>query len=138
MATTRIMSLHTGKGRTVGKAIRDIIDYVENPDKTDGGRLISSYQCDSRIADAEFLFATMVTPPQKKGGDRPMRRPTPKLQWEGTGLTRHCLSYSRSFWQTVSQPSHCGVRFAQVEKRTTTHTRVTKQAEWQWAAAGAG
>ena len=84
------------------------------------------------------LLATMVTPPQKKGGDRPMRRPTPKLQWEGTGLTRHCLSYPRSFWQTVSRPSHCGVRFAQVEKRTTTHTRVTKQAEWQWAAAGAG
>ena len=41
MATTRIMSLHTGKGRTVAKAINDIIDYVENPDKTDGGRLIS-------------------------------------------------------------------------------------------------
>ena len=57
MATTRIMSLHTGKGRSVGKAIRDIIDYVENPDKTDGGRLITSYQCDSRIADAEFLLS---------------------------------------------------------------------------------
>ena len=57
MATTRIMPLHTGKGRTVGKAISDIIDYVENPEKTDHGRLITSYQCDSRIADAEFLFA---------------------------------------------------------------------------------
>ena len=57
MATTRIMPLHTGKGRTVGKAISDIIDYVENPEKTDQGRLITSYQCDSRIADAEFLFA---------------------------------------------------------------------------------
>ena len=51
------MSLHTGKGRTTGKAISDIIDYVENPEKTDGGRLISSYQCDSRIADAEFLLS---------------------------------------------------------------------------------
>ena len=51
------MSLHTGKGRTVGTAISDILDYVENPDKTDGGRLITSYQCDSRIADAEFLFS---------------------------------------------------------------------------------
>ena len=57
IATTRIKSLHTGKGRTMGKAIQDIIDYVENPQKTDGGRLISSFQCDSRIADAEFLFA---------------------------------------------------------------------------------
>ena len=56
MATTRIIPLHTGKGRTVGKAISDIIDYVQNPQKTDNGRLITSYQCDSRIADAEFLF----------------------------------------------------------------------------------
>ena len=29
MATTRIMPLHAGKGRTVGKAISDIIDYVK-------------------------------------------------------------------------------------------------------------
>ena len=28
MATTRIIPLHTGKGRTVGKAISDIIDYL--------------------------------------------------------------------------------------------------------------
>jgi len=35
MATTRLMPLHTGKGRTVGQAISDIIDYTENPQKTD-------------------------------------------------------------------------------------------------------
>ena len=57
MATTRIIPLHAGKGRTVGKAISDIIDYVKNPDKTDHGRLITSYQCDSRVADAQFLPA---------------------------------------------------------------------------------
>ena len=56
MATTRLMPLHTGKGRTVGQAICDILDYSQNPQKTDNGRLITSWQCDSRIADAEFLF----------------------------------------------------------------------------------
>lgn len=56
MATTRIMPLHAGKGRTVGKAISDIIDYVKNPEKTDHGRLITSYQCDSHVADAQFLL----------------------------------------------------------------------------------
>ena len=56
MATTRIIPLHAGKGRTVGKAISDIIDYVKNPEKTDHGRLITSYQCDSRVADAQFLL----------------------------------------------------------------------------------
>ena len=50
MATTRLMPLHTGKGRTVGQAISDIIDYTENPQKTDGGRLITSWQCDRRGA----------------------------------------------------------------------------------------
>ena len=40
MATTRIMPLHVGKGRTESRAISDIIDYVANPKKTDNGRLI--------------------------------------------------------------------------------------------------
>ena len=57
MATTRIMPLHTGKGRSVGTAIRDILDYVKNPDKTDQGRLITARGCNVPIADAEFLFS---------------------------------------------------------------------------------
>ena len=57
MATTRLMPLHKGEGRNAGTAIKDIIEYVENPDKTDGFQLVSSYQCDSRSADMEFLFA---------------------------------------------------------------------------------
>lgn len=56
MATTRIMPLHVGKGRDTGAAIQDIIDYVENPEKTDNGRLITGFQCDTRTADAEFLL----------------------------------------------------------------------------------
>ena len=57
MATTRLMPLHIGKKRTVGTAIEAIIDYVENPEKTDNGNLITSWQCDSRVADREFLFS---------------------------------------------------------------------------------
>ena len=57
MATTRIMPLHVGKDRTESRAISDIIDYVANPKKTDNGRLITGYACDSRTADAEFLLA---------------------------------------------------------------------------------
>ncbi len=57
MSTTRLMALHTGKGRSVSTAVRDIIDYVENPEKTNQGQLVSSYQCSARIADKEFLLA---------------------------------------------------------------------------------
>ena len=52
MAATRIMPLHVGKGRTESRAISDIIDYVTNPKKTDNGRLITGYACDSRTIDA--------------------------------------------------------------------------------------
>ena len=57
MSTTRLMPLHIGKGRSVGTAIRDIIDYVENPEKTEKGQLVTGYQCSPKLADREFLFA---------------------------------------------------------------------------------
>ncbi len=60
MATTRLMPLHTGKGRDVGTAISDITDYAKNLEKADYGRLITSYECDSRTADVAFLFLTAV------------------------------------------------------------------------------
>lgn len=69
MATTRIMPLHAGKGRTVGQAISDIIDYVANSQKTDNGRLITSFQCNSKMADAEFLYAKQLYQ-RKTGRDR--------------------------------------------------------------------
>ena len=56
MATTRLIPLHSGKGRSEGTAIRDILDYSKNPEKTERGELITSYACDHRTADAEFLL----------------------------------------------------------------------------------
>jgi hypothetical protein len=57
VATTRIIPIHTGKGRTIAKALKDVTDYMENPLKTEAGEFISSYECDARTADAEFLLA---------------------------------------------------------------------------------
>lgn len=72
MATTRIMPLHIGKGRTESQAISDIIEYVSNPQKTDGGKLITDFACDSRVADAEFMLAKrqyLVTTGRLRGAD---------------------------------------------------------------------
>ena len=57
MATTRLMQLHSGKGRTVAEALGRVTDYVENPEKTNGGDLVTAYQCTPSIADQEFLFS---------------------------------------------------------------------------------
>jgi hypothetical protein len=56
MATTRIMAIHTGKGRSVAKALKDVTDYMENPLKTEDGEFISSFGCAPETADAEFLL----------------------------------------------------------------------------------
>ena len=57
MATTRIMPLHIGKGRSVSTAVSDILEYVKDAEKTDQGRLVTCFQCNPEIADAEFCFS---------------------------------------------------------------------------------
>ena len=57
MATTWIKPLNVGKNQARSSVVKRIIDYVKNPQKTDGGQLISSYACDSRVADDEFMLA---------------------------------------------------------------------------------
>ena len=47
MATTRIMPLHIGKGRTESRAISDIIDYVARSEERRVGKECAS-MCRSR------------------------------------------------------------------------------------------
>ena len=51
------MPLYIGKRQTTSTAIAKIIDYAENPEKTDNGRLITGYECDAVTADTEFVLA---------------------------------------------------------------------------------
>ncbi|MDE6931748.1 MAG: relaxase/mobilization nuclease domain-containing protein [Oscillospiraceae bacterium] len=73
MATTRLMPLHSGKGRTVAEALGRVTDYVANPGKTNGGDLVTTYQCNPSIADQEFLFSkrqyTAITGRERKDND---------------------------------------------------------------------
>lgn len=57
MATTRIISMHVNQGKTIADCLASRIGYSKNPEKTQGGELISAYQCDPKTADAKFLFA---------------------------------------------------------------------------------
>ena len=73
MATTRLMPLHSGKGRTIAQALGRVTDYVENPEKTNGGELVTAYQCNPSIADQEFLFSkrqyAVITGRERKNND---------------------------------------------------------------------
>ena len=73
MATTRLMPLHSGMGRTVAEALGRVTAYVENPEKTNGGDLVTAYQCNPSIADQEFLFSkrqyAAITGRERKDND---------------------------------------------------------------------
>ena len=56
-ATTYFKKHKISKGETVAQSLKERFDYGQNPDKTEGGELISSYGCDHMTADAEFLLS---------------------------------------------------------------------------------
>ena len=56
MAATRLIALHINKGKTVAQCLADRTDYSQNAAKTDDGKYISSYECDPKTADEEFLL----------------------------------------------------------------------------------
>ena len=72
MATTRIMPMHMNRGKTLLQSLGARTGYVMNPDKTDGGLLVSSYECDPASAEVDFLLSKqqyqMITGRQPKHG----------------------------------------------------------------------
>ncbi|MBQ8536172.1 MAG: relaxase/mobilization nuclease domain-containing protein, partial [Clostridia bacterium] len=56
-ATTRLIIHRISKGETIASSLKDRLDYGKDPDKTQGGQLLSSYECDHMTADAEFLLS---------------------------------------------------------------------------------
>ena len=56
MATTNLIPLHAGKDGSIIKALRRTIGYVENPEKTENGDLVTGYECEPRTAAEEFAL----------------------------------------------------------------------------------
>jgi CheY-like chemotaxis protein len=57
MAATWIKPIHNYSGKTEAEIIKDTLDYVQNPEKTQDGVMVASYQCNVLTADLEFADA---------------------------------------------------------------------------------
>jgi len=57
MATTRLNKHHISKGKSIPASLKDRFDYGQDPEKTEDGELIRSYECDHKTAYAEFTIA---------------------------------------------------------------------------------
>lgn len=71
MAATRLITMHVNKGKSLAKSIKDRTDYAANEEKTEHGEFISSYACDPKTVDEEFLLSKKeylrITGRQPKG-----------------------------------------------------------------------
>ena len=57
LAATRLIALHKNKGKSVAACLKSRTDYAQNPDKTQQGELVSSYECSPLTVDEEFMIS---------------------------------------------------------------------------------
>lgn len=55
MAISKIKLRHASEGRSIAAVLADRIDYDKNPEKTNGGLLVTGYQCFPDTAWQEFI-----------------------------------------------------------------------------------
>ena len=56
LAATRLNPMRKNKGKSIGACLHNHTSYIQNPDKTEQGELVSSYQCSLLTVDEEFLL----------------------------------------------------------------------------------
>lgn len=74
MAISKLKPRKISDGKSIRQYLADRIDYSKNPEKTDGGRLVSTYQCSPETAAEEFaiskrLYANLTGRSQPKERD---------------------------------------------------------------------
>lgn len=49
--------MHPNKDKSIADSLVDHTAYAKNPDKTNNGELLSSYECDPKTVQAEFMLS---------------------------------------------------------------------------------
>ena len=57
LAATRLIPMRKNKGKSIGACLHNHTSYIQNPDKTQQGELVSSYECSPLTVDEEFMLS---------------------------------------------------------------------------------
>ena len=60
MAISKLKPRHASEGRSIAAVLAERIDYGKNPEKTDGGLLVTGYQCSPETAWQEFTVSKQI------------------------------------------------------------------------------
>ena len=56
LAATRLIAMRKNKGKSIAACLNNHTSYIQNPDETEQGELVSSYQCSPLTVDEEFML----------------------------------------------------------------------------------
>lgn len=60
MAISKLKPRKANEGRSIAAVLKDRLDYDKNPEKTDGGLLVTGYQCSPDTAWQEFMVSKQI------------------------------------------------------------------------------
>ena len=60
MAISKLKPRKANEGRSIAAVLKDRLDYDKNPEKTDGGLLVTGYQCSPDTAWQEFTVSKQI------------------------------------------------------------------------------
>ena len=60
MAISKLKPRRANEGRSIAAVLKDRLDYDKNPEKTDGGLLVTGYQCSPDTAWQEFMVSKQI------------------------------------------------------------------------------
>jgi len=60
MAISKLKPRHASERRSIAAVLKDRLDYDKNPEKTDGGLLVTGYQCSPDTAWQEFTVSKQI------------------------------------------------------------------------------
>ena len=74
MAISKLKPRKISDGKSIRQYLADRIEYGKNPDKTDGGRLVSTYQCSPETAAEDFAISGICWKSSAKNRDGRLRQ----------------------------------------------------------------
>ena len=104
LAATRLIPMRKNKGKSIGACLHNHTSYIQNPDKTEQGELVSSYQCSPLTVDEEFLLTKRLyeqtTGRRQKSDSSPIRCGNPSSRGSHAGGSQpHRLRVCRAIFE---------------------------------------
>ena len=115
MAITKILNIMESEGRNPATHLKNALEYIQNPDKTEECILVGGINCQIRLLGDHGPWGYGLT----RGGEQKLLPEGPGGRHRGMGRLRHKLAVhimGRSFYPGLPLRGHQGIHLGLVHK----------------------